>query len=117
MPCAGAAGRLFKVWVKERIMKLWIAGVAAFATVLFVPAANAADGKEIYAKACALCHNNMPPKLGDKAAWEPRIKTGPDALAASVIKGKGAMPPNAGNKSLSEADIRAAVEYMVSQSK
>ena len=36
------------------------------------------------------------PKLGDKAAWAPRAATGKDALLASVIKGKGAMPPKAG---------------------
>jgi cytochrome c5 len=40
-----------------------------------------------------------------------------DALVQSVIKGKGAMPPRAGNASLSDAEARAAVEFMVSQSK
>lgn len=98
-------------------MKKLIAGIAAGAAAFAAAAAIAADGKEVYAKACALCHNNMPPKLGDKAAWEPRIKAGTDALVAAAIKGKGAMPPNAGNKSLSEADLRTAVEYIVSQSK
>ncbi|MDX1251553.1 MAG: c-type cytochrome [Gammaproteobacteria bacterium] len=71
----------------------------------------------MYAKACAVCHTTIPPKLGDKAAWAPRIATGTDALVAAVIKGKGAMPPKAGNSSLSDADIKAAVEYMVLQSK
>lgn len=80
-------------------------------------AASVADGKEIYAKVCAVCHTAIPPKLGDKAAWAPRIATGTDALVAAVIKGKGAMPPKAGNGSLSDADIKAAVEYMVLQSK
>ena len=56
------------------------------------------------------------PKFGDKAAWAPRIKTGLDALTASVIKGKGAMPPKGGSAA-SDADIRAAVEYMVSAAK
>ncbi len=98
-------------------MKKLIVAIAAGAAALAAPAGFAADGKEIYAKACAACHNNIPPKLGDKAAWGPRIKAGTDALVAATIKGKGAMPPNAGNKSLSEADIRAAVEYLVSQSK
>jgi cytochrome c5 len=55
------------------------------------------------------------PKLGDKAAWAPRIATGIDAMTASVIKGKGAMPPKAGT-SASDADLRAAVEYMVAAS-
>jgi cytochrome c5 len=51
------------------------------------------------------------PKLGDKAAWAPRIATGIDAMTASVVKGKGAMPPKGGS-SASEAELRAAVEYM-----
>ena len=35
----------------------------------------------------------------------------------SVIKGKGAMPPRAGNPALSDAEVRAAVEFMVGQAK
>lgn len=94
-----------------------IAGFAAGAAALLAPAVYAAEGKEIYAKACAACHVAMPPKLGDKAAWAPRIAAGTDAMVASAIKGKGAMPPRGGQSSLSDADIRAAVEYMVAQSK
>jgi cytochrome c5 len=56
------------------------------------------------------------PKFGDKVAWAPRIKTGIDAMTASVIKGKGIMPPKGGS-SASDADIRSAVEYMVSAAK
>ena len=84
------------------------------------PSRAAADGKAVYDKVCFACHQQSvagSPKLGDKAAWAPRIKTGTDALVQSVIKGKGAMPPKAGNPSLSDAEIRAAVEFMVSQSK
>jgi cytochrome c5 len=57
------------------------------------------------------------PKLGDKAAWAPRIKQGMNTLVQSATKGKGAMPPKGGNASLSDADLRAAIEYMVSQAK
>jgi len=82
--------------------------------------AAAADGKAVYDKVCFACHAQSvagSPKLGDKAAWGPRIKTGVDSLMQSVIKGKGAMPPKAGNPALSDAEIRAAIEFMVSQSK
>ena len=75
----------------------------------------AADGKAIYDKSCRGCHANMPPKLGDKTAWAPRLKNGADALTASAIKGKGVMPPKGG--AASDADVKAAVEYMISQSK
>ena len=82
--------------------------------------AAAADGKTVYDKVCVACHQVSvagSPRLGDKAAWAPRIKTGTDAMMQSVIKGKGAMPPKAGNPALSDAEIRAAVEFMVSQAK
>jgi len=93
---------------------------AAFVTIIGTALALTAmdglavDGKEVYKKACAMCHNTLPPKLGDKAAWEPRLKQGNDALVAAVIKGKGSMPPNA---KLPEDEIKAAVDYMVMQVK
>lgn len=80
----------------------------------------AVDGKAVYDKVCFACHQVSvagSPRLGDKAAWAPRIKQGTDTMVGSVIKGKGAMPPKAGNPSLSDAEIRAAVDFMVSQSK
>jgi cytochrome c5 len=57
------------------------------------------------------------PKFGDKAAWAPRAQLGVAALTASAIKGKGAMPPKGGLANASEADIRAAVEYMLAAAK
>jgi cytochrome c5 len=83
-------------------------------------AAAKADGKSVYDKVCFACHAQSvagSPKLGDKAAWAPRIRTGVDVLVQSVIKGKNAMPPKGGNPSLSDAEVRAAVEFMVSQAK
>jgi len=83
-------------------------------------AAAAADGKAVYDKVCVACHQVSvagSPRLGDKAAWAPRLPAGHDALVQSVIKGKGAMPPRAGNPSLSDQEIRAAVDFMVSQAK
>ncbi|HEY1287332.1 MAG TPA: c-type cytochrome [Burkholderiales bacterium] len=80
----------------------------------------AADGKAVYDQVCHVCHAAGvagAPKIGDKAAWAPRIKQGMDTLVQSVTKGKGAMPPKAGNPSLTDAQLRAGVEFMVSQSK
>ena len=57
------------------------------------------------------------PKFGDKAAWAPRIKTGIDTMYASVLKGKGAMPPKGTAMSSSDVDIKAAVDYMVQSAK
>lgn len=80
----------------------------------------AADGKAVYDKACVACHASgvaNAPKFGDKAAWAPRIAIGKDALLASVIKGKGAMPPKAGAANLSDEEIKGAIEYMTSMIK
>lgn len=90
---------------------------AAPAAVAAAPAAapKAGAGEALYKQTCVACHAASvagSPKFGDKAAWAPRIKTGIDALTASVIKGKGAMPPKGGSAA-ADADIRAAVEYMV----
>ena len=82
-------------------------------------ASKAGAGEALYKQACLACHASGvagAPKFGDKAAWAPRIQTGLDVLTASVIKGKNAMPPKGGS-SASDADIRAAVEYMVSAAK
>ena len=81
--------------------------------------AAAGAGEALYKQACVACHAAGvagSPKFGDKDAWAPRIKTGLDMLTASVIKGKGAMPPKGGSAA-SDADIRAAVEYMVAAAK
>jgi cytochrome c5 len=108
-----------------------VAGAAPAAAVaaVAIPAAVAAAtpavvsnaGKALVEGACAVCHaanGNFPgsPKLGDKVAWEPRIKTGVAALVASVTKGKGAMPPKGGSNA-SDADLKAAVEYMIAAAK
>jgi cytochrome c5 len=73
-------------------------------------------GKSIYDTTCQICHAAGvagAPKAGDRAAWAARLKTGMGALYASSIKGKNAMPPKGGNMSLADADVRAAVDYMV----
>lgn len=82
-------------------------------------AAAAGSGEALYKQACLACHAAgvaNAPKLGDKAAWAPRVKQGVPVLVQSVIKGKGAMPPKGGS-SASEPELRAAVEYMVNAAK
>ncbi len=97
-------------------MKLAVITITSLAALFSMGPASAADGKAIYDKTCAGCHSAMSPKLtGEKAKWEPLLKQGNDALVASVIKGKGAMPPKGGAQS--DADVKAAVEYMVTQIK
>ena len=96
----------------------------ASAAVASAPPAAEVSGpdkaKAIYTASCAACHVSGAagaPKLGDIAAWAPRIKAGNRSLYDSAIKGKNAMPPRGGNASLSDDDVKAAVDYMVGQSK
>jgi cytochrome c5 len=81
------------------------------------PAVNIAAGIDTYAANCFVCHDTGAagsPKLGDKAAWAPRIAKGKEALYASSINGLNAMPAKGGNPSLDEDTIKAAVDYMIS---
>ena len=95
------------------------ATAAAPAAVVAAVAAKTATvdkGKAIYDQACTACHAAGiagSPKFGDKAAWAPRLGLGVDTLTASVIKGKGAMPPRGASGSASDAELKSAVEYMI----
>lgn len=84
-----------------------------------VAAAATSGPPALYTQACSVCHTAGiagAPKTGDKAAWAPRVVAGIDALTASAIKGKGAMPPRGGSQG-SDADIKAVVTYMVNSVK
>lgn len=83
-------------------------------------AAVAANGEALYKQACTVCHAAGvagAPKTGDKAAWAPRIAQGLEAMTASAIKGKGAMPPKGGAMAASDAEIKAAVQYLFDRAK
>ena len=91
----------------------------ASAPVAEVAAASGGGGVESnYAKSCATCHNAGvagAPKLGDIAAWEPRLAKGTDVLYGSVINGlPPAMPAKGMCFSCSDDELRALVDYMVS---
>lgn len=90
------------------------------ATTTVAPAAagKGKSGKEAYDSICFTCHNTSvagSPVLGDKAAWAPRIAQGKDVLFKTVLTGKGAMPPR-GASQLSDDEIKAAIDYIISKS-
>jgi cytochrome c5 len=84
------------------------------------PAADVpTTGEQAFTKVCSACHSlgiNGAPKMGDHAAWGPRIAQGKDALYSHVIAGKGNMPARAGT-TWPDATIHMAVDYMVSLNK
>lgn len=97
----------------------WATLAASGWLAVIAPAHAESDGESLYRRYCALCHDAAvagAPKLTDKANWTPRLARGDAALAASVIQGKGVMPPRAGT-SLSDDQIRAAVDFMVAKAR
>jgi len=98
-------------------LKRPIFGVAAALLAFSATAAQADEGQTVYMQHCNACHSKIPPKLGDKAAWAPRIKAGMDALFTAAIKGKGKMPPQVGKSGTTPAQVKAAVQYIVDHSK
>jgi cytochrome c5 len=104
------------------------AAMAAMASVpqTAAPAAGATQsadasqaGKALYQQVCQACHAAgvlNAPKFGDKEAWAPRLKEPMDTVYNYALHGKGAMPPKGGS-SASDADVKAAVDYMVSAAK
>ncbi|WJW75981.1 c-type cytochrome [Thiohalobacter sp. IOR34] len=99
--------------------KKWFS-LAAGAALALSGALAHADGEQLFKAKCFMCHGTGAagaPKIGDKAAWAPRIKTGMDALMNSVMNGKNAMPPKGTCMDCSKEDLQAAVEYLISHSK
>jgi cytochrome c5 len=98
------------------------AAKAAAAQVAF---GGSTDGKTIFDGVCTACHTAGvlgAPKVGSKDAWAPRIAEGIDTLVQHALVGYhgpdgNTMPPKGGNPSLNEAQVKAAVTWMVSQSK
>lgn len=94
--------------------------------ISLISTANAAEdkGKSVFGTTCVACHGSGvagAPKVGDKKAWKDRIAKGKKTLYQHALKGfqgkSGFMPPKGGNGGLSDADVEAAVDYMVSKAK
>lgn len=86
------------------------------------PVAAAMTGPQVYNEACIACHGSGvggAPMLTDADDWAPRIEQGMDILRQHAIEGysgsKGYMPPKGGRVDLSDEEVYAAIEYMVSE--
>jgi cytochrome c5 len=102
------------------------AAIAAIPQTGSAPAGGAAQsadasqaGKALYTQVCQACHAAGvlgAPKFGNKADWAPRLKDPMDTVYNYALHGKGQMPPKGGSNA-SDADVKAAVDYMVSAAK
>lgn len=99
--------------------KLCMAGEECAAAPVVV-ASGPRSGSDIYGSKCVACHASGAagaPKLGDVAAWAPRIGKGIDVLYTSAISGFKGMPAKGLCMDCSDDEIKATVDYMVAESK
>jgi len=74
-------------------------------------------GEQIVTQVCSMCHGAglmSSPKLGNKTDWAPRIEQGVETLYNHAINGFNMMPARGGNPTLSDEEIQAAVDHMLS---
>jgi len=134
MPARGGMAEITDAEMKRAVEYMFKAHTAPVSTGTAAPLALAATapaapspgnadgaaGEKLYKQTCVACHAAGvagAPKTGDKLAWASRVKQGQEALVSSVVKGKGAMPPRGTAGNATDAEIRAAVEYLVAQAK
>lgn len=124
MPARGGDPDLTDLEVARGVVYMTNAVGAMFEPVLKKEpepsAAVLAQGKAVYASDCASCHDTGltgAQKLGDTAAWDALIKEGKDYLYKAAIEGSFGGPAKGGNPKLSDADVKAAVDYMVDEAK
>jgi cytochrome c5 len=94
-------------------------GSAMAAAPVAAAAAEARSGQAVYDSKCMICHASGSagaPKLGDVAAWEPRIAKGTEVLYDNAISGFNGMPPKGLCMDCSPEEIQSSVDYMVSKS-
>jgi cytochrome c5 len=118
MPPRGGASDLSDIEVERAVVYMANAAGAKFKEPAAAAQAVAvkSDGKKVYETTCIACHGAgvaNAPKFGDKKAWAMHLMHGVDHLYENALKGTGAMPPKGGNLTLSDAEVKAAVDYML----
>lgn len=82
-----------------------------------VAAGSSRSGEEVYTAVCLACHSTGAagaPKIDDKAAWEPRVANGFEAMMEIAVNGKGAMPAR-GGQNVPDGELQAAIVYMTTK--
>jgi cytochrome c5 len=103
------------------VLKLLILAVASLAATAATaaPKADLALGEKTFNASCVACHGSgvlNAPKLGDKAAWAPRIKQGTPTLYKHALDGFKMMPAKGGNTALKDNEVQSAIDFMVAKS-
>jgi cytochrome c5 len=117
MPAHGGQAALNDLEMTRAVGYMVSGGNAADAKKAVKPA-NARTGEQVVQERCQECHvagKQGAPKLGDMNEWKPRLQGGVDRLVKSAIGGHNSMPARGGMANLSDAEMKAAVEFMVSK--
>lgn len=117
MPAHGGQAQLTDVEM-SRAVAYMVSGGKAVDTNKAYASPQRRSGETIVAERCQTCHAQGvggAPRIGDMAAWQPRLRGGVAPLVTSAINGHNAMPARGGMADLSDAEMRSAVEFMIAQ--
>lgn len=119
MPAHGGQGSLTDLEMSRAVAYMVSGGVAADPNKAY-SSPKQYSGEKLVKERCMTCHasgKDGAPKIGVMSDWKPRLQSGVEALVTSSIRGHKSMPARAGMANLSDADMRAAVTYMLVQQK
>ena len=119
MPAHGGQGALTDLEI-SRAVAYMVSGGHSIDTNKPYSSPKQYTGEQLVKERCSTCHatgKGGAPKIGEMADWKPRLQGGVEKLVKSSIQGHNAMPSRAGMSNLSDADMRAAVTYMLVQQK
>jgi cytochrome c5 len=115
MPAHGGQANLSDLEMSRGVAYMVSGGKAADPAKAY-SSPKSRTGEQVVQERCQECHatgKNGSPKIGDVDAWKPRLQNGVQPLVKSAINGHNSMPARGGMSDLSDAEMKAAVEYMV----
>jgi cytochrome c5 len=117
MPAHGGQGSLTDLEITRAVTYMVSGGKTADPDKVY-SSPTQISGENLVKAHCQNCHadgKDGAPRIGNMADWQPRLQKGVDSLVQSAIRGHKAMPARSGMNHLSDADMKAAVTYMVTQ--
>lgn len=117
MPAHGGQGSLTDLEITRAVTYMVSGGKTADPDKAY-SSPKQISGENLVKAHCHNCHaegKDGAPHIGNMADWQPRLQKGVDSLVQSAVRGHKAMPARSGMNHLSDADLKAAVTYMVTQ--